>query len=108
LDIKLSTVLLIKLIINIGERRLLPPIYKLKVGESALFTCQSDEDVTWLHKNNILTQDIKGVKMKRRKGHSLLIVRNIGSNYQGKYTCVGYEWGIRFTETAKVEVLGKK
>ena len=94
------------MLLILAKRRLTPERYKIRQGKSVTFICMSDSMVTWKFQNDRL-QRRKGVKMKHSERKSTLVLKNITPEYDGEYTCIGYEWGIEFFESAIIDVMRK-
>ncbi len=94
------------------EHRIKPRVLLLREGDTATFTCHSENEVTWKFKSRVLPADNYfkhniEIDDPDVSEHTVKI-RYVTKDYEGIYTCEGEEdENVYFIDSVRLSVSGK-
>ena len=82
-----------------------PQLIKVTVGESVQFKCESEYEVIWSFKGNILPQNARAGTVHETNIHWLMI-DNIQPDNDGQYTCSTENDTLQYISNGHLSVFG--
>lgn len=91
------------LYVALNRVRLTPSHAIVLVGDTVIFTCLSNESVSWEYNGQKIPEN--AVETKRDTMKKMLVIKNVQIHNSGTYTCIGNDGGRKFEENGLLTVV---